>query len=587
MSGLENQNPETNTTDSERGTAFCPKCGKPRVSGGKFCKYCGCEFEIRGTKENHHSQSNGQMNIGRKTAFLASKKSRIVIAGVLICTIVAIAVAQCGIFSGRGKSQLKNPEVKRAAEVARPTKNEKNTKIVRSTEAAKPTENLQPTEVVKPTEAERSVGIGQTIRFGSYEQDNNTSNGKEKIEWIVLAKEGNKILITSKYGLDAKPYNTEYKAVTWETCSLRKWLNDSFLNNAFSEEERSRISVTRITAEKNPEYDTDPGRDTEDKVFLLSIQEAEKYFSSDQQMVTYPTAYAIAQGAYECDDSFCGWWLRSPGYDSNIAADAYHGGGVNRRGYDVDDDDDAIRPALWIELNNNIEIVQSAEISRTAENELSAEVGQTIRFGSYEQDNNLSNGKEEIEWIVLAKENNKMLVISKFCLEAKAYNEKGGSATWEGSTLREWLNSSFLNSAFSEEEKNQISVTTVSPDNDPEYDTGLEKDTNDKIFLLSMKEAKKYFGSDDERMAKATAYAIASGPDMMTYKHEEWGESGNEKWDGNCFWWLRSPSYLNLLDIGRYTEMNVALQGNINIQGHGVANDCNTVRPAMWINMES
>lgn len=372
MSGLENQNPETNTTDSERGTAFCPKCGKPRVSGGKFCKYCGCEFEIRGTKENHHSQSNGQMNIGRKTAFLASKKSRIVIAGVLICTIVAIAVAQCGIFSGRGKSQLKNPEVKRAAEVARPTKNEKNTKIVRSTEAAKPTENLQPTEVVKPTEAERSVGIGQTIRFGSYEQDNNTSNGKEKIEWIVLAKE-----------------------------------------------------------------------------------------------------------------------------------------------------------------------------------------------------------------------NNKMLVISKFCLEAKAYNEKGGSATWEGSTLREWLNSSFLNSAFSEEEKNQISVTTVSPDNDPEYDTGLEKDTNDKIFLLSMKEAKKYFSSDDERMAKATAYAIASGPDMMTYKHEEWGESGNEKWDGNCFWWLRSPSYLNLLDIGRYTEMNVALQGNINIQGHGVANDCNTVRPAMWINMES
>ena len=174
----------------------------------------------------------------------------------------------------------------------------------------------------------KNAEVGQTISFGSYEQDNNTSNGKEEIEWIVLAKEGNRMLVTSKYGLDCQQYNTEDEDVTWETCTLRKWLNGTFLNDAFSGDERSQISMTKVTADKNPEYDTDPGKDTEDKVFLLSIPEAEKYFSTDDERVLKPTEYAVEEGAwkyewdeddedqaeYEKYDGNGVWWLRSPGY---------------------------------------------------------------------------------------------------------------------------------------------------------------------------------------------------------------------------------------------------------------------------------
>ncbi|MBP3696995.1 MAG: hypothetical protein J6J45_05560, partial [Clostridia bacterium] len=67
--------------------------------------------------------------------------------------------------------------------------------------------------------------VGDYITFGSYEQDNDLSNGKEPIEWLVLDKQDGKVLVISKYALDAKPYNDEYVDVTWETCTLRSWLN--------------------------------------------------------------------------------------------------------------------------------------------------------------------------------------------------------------------------------------------------------------------------------------------------------------------------------------------------------------------------
>ena len=76
--------------------------------------------------------------------------------------------------------------------------------------------------------------VGDYICFGAYEQDKDTSDGKENVEWQVLAKEDNKILVISKYVLDAKPYNTNLVNVTWETCALQTWLNGTFFDEAFS-----------------------------------------------------------------------------------------------------------------------------------------------------------------------------------------------------------------------------------------------------------------------------------------------------------------------------------------------------------------
>ena len=198
----------------------------------------------------------------------------------------------------------------------------------------------------------KSVNVGDVYKFGSYEQDNNKSNGQEDIEWLVLEKDGTKILVVSKYALDCKPYNTSYTDVTWETCTLRKWLNNDFLGSAFSANEKAMIPTVTVSADKNPDYNTNPGNAMQDQVFLLSITEANKYFSSDSARQCKPTDYAVANGAWESDSGNCWWWLRSPGGSQNIAAYVSYDGGVDGYGYYVNDVSNAVRPALWIDLNS-------------------------------------------------------------------------------------------------------------------------------------------------------------------------------------------------------------------------------------------
>ena len=208
--------------------------------------------------------------------------------------------------------------------------------------------------------------IGGTIFFGSYEQNNNTADGKEDIEWIVLARESARVLVISRYALDCQQYNSSFTSVTWETCSLRKWLNGAFQHAAFSEGEQAMIPGVTVSADKNPKNSTSPGKSTTDQVFLLSITEANKYFSSDEMRKCTPTDYAIAQGAWTSDkytwtnDSYkykigdsatCGWWLRTPGDDSYHAASIEYDGSVFLLGGGVNHGGIAVRPALWINLD--------------------------------------------------------------------------------------------------------------------------------------------------------------------------------------------------------------------------------------------
>ncbi len=195
--------------------------------------------------------------------------------------------------------------------------------------------------------------VGDYVFFGAYEQDNNTTNGKEDIEWLVLDKKDGKALVISKYALDCQQYNTSYTDVTWETCSLRKWLNGTFINAAFTDAEKSLIPTVTVSADKNPEYSTNLGNATQDKVFLLSITEVNKYFSSDIARQCKATAYAEAQGALVSDSNGnCWWWLRSPGNGQDDAASVNYGGGVYEFGDRVLSSDSAVRPALWIDLNS-------------------------------------------------------------------------------------------------------------------------------------------------------------------------------------------------------------------------------------------
>ena len=204
------------------------------------------------------------------------------------------------------------------------------------------------------------VTVGKTVKFGYYEQDNNTGNGKEEIEWEVLDVESNKALLISKYALDCRQYDSEETNVTWELCTLRKWLNDTFLNNAFSAKHQEIVLTSTVTADNNPQYgyETAPGNTTTDKVFLLSITEAKKYFSTDEARKCVPTKFAKANGAYTSSyytvgaggTATCWWWLRSPGSHQDRAAGVNHVGAVIYYGDYVDNADSCVRPAMWVSL---------------------------------------------------------------------------------------------------------------------------------------------------------------------------------------------------------------------------------------------
>ena len=192
--------------------------------------------------------------------------------------------------------------------------------------------------------------VGKTIEFGNYPQD---KDGTEKpIEWIVMKKEGNQVLLLSKYVLDAKPYNEEFEDVTWETSDIRQWLNNEFYTTAFNKTEKAKIQTSLIKNEDNSEYGTSGGNDTEDKVFLLSEKEAETLFSDEEERIAKATEYAEKSGVYVNKEKVAWWWLRSPGYHGHHAAVVNKYGWVYRDGRNVDDDDDGVRPALHLNLQS-------------------------------------------------------------------------------------------------------------------------------------------------------------------------------------------------------------------------------------------
>ena len=192
--------------------------------------------------------------------------------------------------------------------------------------------------------------VGKTIEFGNYPQD---KDGTEKpIEWIVMKKEGNQVLLLSKYVLDAKPYNKEWEDVTWETSDIRQWLNNEFYTTAFNKAEKAKIQTSLIKNEDNSKYGTNGGNDTEDKVFLLSEKETETLFSNKEERIAKATEYATKSGVYVNEEKAACWWLRSLGNKGYIAAEVNHYGWVDRYGDYVDYSYDGVRPALHLNLQS-------------------------------------------------------------------------------------------------------------------------------------------------------------------------------------------------------------------------------------------
>lgn len=197
--------------------------------------------------------------------------------------------------------------------------------------------------------------IGSSLTFGTYEQDGNTFNGNEPLEWIIIDydQSENKTLIVTRYCIDCKQYKDAYGAVTWETSDARAWLNDRFISKAFSAEEKSMIVDCEVTTPANCKFDTDGGNITVDKVFLLSDEEFNKYLADTDYTIGYTTKYASDRGVQSgpiSGTSVC--WLRTPGESLVYVSTISYVGELNSMGVYSYSASCGIRPAMWISAGN-------------------------------------------------------------------------------------------------------------------------------------------------------------------------------------------------------------------------------------------
>ena len=548
------------------------------------------------------------------------------------------------------------------------------------------------------------ANVGDIIKYGKYEQDGDITNGKEDIEWQILSNQAGRVLVISKYVLDSKEFNDVSEEVTWETSSLRTWLNGEFMEEVFSDTEKE--SIPKVLLENKSIYPSIPnGNSTEDYVFCLSMEDINTYFGEhnlnlydgyqifNEKLICAPTEQAINNGArcYVIDSDVyeslykpsynyssdvigregCLWWLRTHGgyYDSNCTVnyDGEAGRSCNHRvDYSM-----GVRPAMYIEYTTHSEHIYNVEntdrryikipasCTEPAVYYYSCECGEydsehtfisgnplghlwdegmvtepatliedgikiyhcknagctetkteiipslshtsvrdIIKYGNYEQDGDDSNGKEDIEWRVLSKEGGRVLVISEYGLDVKKYDTNGGTTTWETSSLRTWLNSDFINDAFTGEEKIRIPKVTLENHDNTYYDLPGGNATEDYVFCLSIDEINTYFGehnwissdgssfANENLICTPTQWAINEGAKCYTITSESY-ENYKQRYNYSpdvidrkgCTWWLRTPAV-----GGSWTcivnDKGVTGEGGGNYESVSLKS---VVRPAMYI----
>ena len=305
-----------------------------------------------------------------------------------------------------------------------------------------------------------------TVFFGAYEQDGNADNGAEPIEWLVMEESGDTLTLLSRCALDAKAYDDESLweyDTNWDK-SLRAWLNGEFLESAFSGEERQRVEtvahkIITFQLEDNITY-----ADVEDTVWIPGWSDLEAWFPDEAERQCQPTAYAVSRGA----------WMQDEGaYAGNCLYAMMDGIGwytmsvIDCRGEEVEtafaSDYLGVRPVIQARLPEAEYPRGTAALPTAAKPEESAE-GTVVQFGWYEQggvssgpngfwdDDSMDEG-EPIEWEVLEERDGVLLLRSRHALRQMRYDETSKGTAWEDCTLRQWLNTTFLEAAFPAEEQ--------------------------------------------------------------------------------------------------------------------------------------
>ena len=186
--------------------------------------------------------------------------------------------------------------------------------------------------------------VGDKITFGCWPEE-------KPVEWTIIDTKDNNILILSTMVIDTKKFHDKYEDITWEKSYIRSFLNSEFYQKAFTDDEKKRILLSPVKAEKNPLYPIDPGNDTEDKIFLLSVSEVRKYLESNDLVLAEPTPYALAYNVEKDEKTGgCYWWLRTPGNAGCNIARVSSKGLILEHGFFASDNHNGIRPAMWITI---------------------------------------------------------------------------------------------------------------------------------------------------------------------------------------------------------------------------------------------
>ena len=328
---------------------YCSKCGKEIADDSKFCNHCGANI---GQNEPLNDNSQVFSKCKNQNWIFSKKHMPIILGGLLIVFSVLFII----VINPRIKynKQLSTYNSAKQMTDSGQYLDAYNTFIelghfLDSYELAKQIEHLATKQRIAIS------AKGDIITFGSYEQDNNYMNGKENIEWIIICKENDRVLLMSRYSLDAQEYHYEDANISWKTSSVRAWLNEDFYDDAFTLNEQTIIKSTILS---NPDsFDEDAKVvSTVDKVFLLSVNERYQYFSSpynfDDWLVTTRTAYAD-RNYVTGNNSKSAWLLRSTvltGYWNDVECYVVRGNGdidytLVELTYDI-------RPCIWIDITS-------------------------------------------------------------------------------------------------------------------------------------------------------------------------------------------------------------------------------------------
>jgi len=274
-------------------------CGQMNLPSNAACCGCDCEkaftFEFTepaalerlseqyetGKKEQKIEKEEEKQS-NKKTFFKYAKIIAVAAAAVIILMIVNAKVIQPPLKYESGKKAYEAGDYKKAAGYFEQIPAYKDSEKILF-QAAR--------QILSTAKA------GDTISFGSYEQDNNILNGKESIAWRVLAVQNGKALLISEKNLDCLRYDNQPpesmpESVSWEACSLHKWLNNDFINTAFTADEQASIVKTKLTDTFKAEDGSMGESQTNDKMFLLSVEDAVNYFNSDESRMGVNTKYA-------------------------------------------------------------------------------------------------------------------------------------------------------------------------------------------------------------------------------------------------------------------------------------------------------